>query len=50
MGASLSEHLHKATIETLDLTNAENTDKMERFLWSASIKFNPKIEIIKSII
>lgn len=49
MGASLSENLHKASMKTLVLTNAENVDKIERYLWSASIKFNPRIEVIKSI-
>lgn len=48
LGASLNEQLHKIALETLDLTNAEHFDMVERYLWSASIKFNPKIEIINS--
>lgn len=48
LGATLNENSHKAAIETLDFTDAKNIDKAERYLWSASIKFNPKIEIIKS--
>lgn len=48
LGASLNEQLHKVAFKTLDLTNAEHVDMVERYLWSASIKFNPKIEIINS--
>lgn len=35
-------------METLDFTDAKSVEKIERYLWGASIKFNPKIEIIKS--
>lgn len=36
-------------METLDFTGAKNNiDNEERYLWSASIKFNPTIEIINS--
>jgi len=48
LGAALNENSHKASMETLDFTDAKNVEKIERYLWSASIKFNPKIEIIKS--
>jgi len=37
-------------METLDFTDANSVEKIERYLWSASINFNPKIEIIKSSI
>lgn len=48
LGAALTENSHKAAMETLVFTDAEHFDNIERYLWSASIKFNPKIEIIKS--
>jgi len=35
-------------METLVFTDDKSVEKIERYLWSASIKFNPKIEIIKS--
>lgn len=35
-------------METLDFTDPKSVEKIERYLWGASIKFNPKIEIIKS--
>lgn len=35
-------------METLVFTNTDDIGKIERYLWSASIIFNPKIEIIKS--
>lgn len=35
-------------METLDFTDDKSAEKIERYLWSASINFNPKIEIIKS--
>jgi len=50
LGAALNENSHKASMETLVFTDAKNVEQIERYLWSASIKFNPKIEIIKSII
>lgn len=48
LGATLNINSHKAAIETLGFTDTKDVDKKERYLWSASIKFNPKIEIIKS--
>lgn len=48
LGASLNEQLHRSALETLNLANVKNFDMVERYLWSASIKFNPKIEIINS--
>lgn len=48
LGAALNEGSHKAAMETLVLSKSKNDDQAERYLWSASIKFNPKIEIIKS--
>jgi len=48
LGASSNENIHKAVMETLVLTDPNNFDKIERYLWSASIKFNTNIEIIKS--
>jgi len=48
LGAALNENSHKASMETLDFNDAKNVEKIERYLWSASINFNPKIEIIKS--
>lgn len=48
LGAALTENSHKAAMETLVFTDPEHFDNVERYLWSASIKFNPKIEIIKS--
>lgn len=50
LGAALNENSHKASMETLDFTNAKSVEKIERYLWSASINFNPKIEIIKSLL
>lgn len=44
----LNENSHKAAMETLVFNDPNNFDEAERYLWSASIKFNPKIEIIKS--
>lgn len=35
-------------METLNFTKADNFNQIERYLWGASIKFNPQIEIIKS--
>ncbi|XP_025199108.1 microsomal triglyceride transfer protein large subunit [Melanaphis sacchari] len=50
LGAALNENSHKASMETLVFTDdAKSDEKIERYLWSASIKFNPKIEIIKSL-
>jgi hypothetical protein len=48
MGAVLNEGSHKVAMETLDLSTDKKYDQAERYLWSASIKFNPKVEIIKS--
>jgi len=48
LGAVLNENSHKALMETLDFNDAKSVEKIERYLWSASIKFNPKVEIIKS--
>lgn len=48
LGAALNEGSHKAAMDTLVLSKAKNDDKAERYLWGASVKFNPKIEIIKS--
>jgi hypothetical protein len=48
LGAALNENSYKASMETLVFTDAKSIEKIERYLWSASIKFNPKIEIIKS--
>lgn len=50
LGASSNENIHKAVMETLVLTDPNNFDKIERYLWSASIKFNTNIEIIKSLL
>ncbi|KAL5233567.1 hypothetical protein ACI65C_000977 [Semiaphis heraclei] len=50
LGAALNENSHKASMETLDFTDAKSVEKIERYLWSASINFNPKIEIIKSLL
>lgn len=49
LGAALNENSHKASMETLVFTDNKNVEQIERYLWSASIKFNPKIEIIKSL-
>lgn len=48
LGAALNENSHKAAMETLVFTNTDDIDKVERYLWGASMIFNPKIEIIKS--
>jgi len=49
LGAALNENSHKAAMDTLNFNDANNFDEIERYLWGASIIFNPKIEIIKSI-
>lgn len=48
MGATLNKGSHKAAMDTLDLYKTKNDDQAERYLWGASIKFNPDMEIIKS--
>ncbi|VVC41334.1 Hypothetical protein CINCED_3A012915 [Cinara cedri] len=49
LGAALNEKSHKAAMETLNFADPDNVDKVERYLWAASINFNPKIEIIKNL-
>ncbi|XP_050546940.1 microsomal triacylglycerol transfer protein [Daktulosphaira vitifoliae] len=49
LGSALTEDSHKAAMDTLNFSKEDDYDKAERYLWSASVKFNPNINIIQSL-